>query len=112
MKKLLLACVAVMIGLSSYVFVVGRAEIAAARATNERLVRLAEAVERLTSRMDQILKERAMSNPGEQYDEWWSGSPPTLQSVTTARRTGESVEDWTARHDAAVAAAKAENPPV
>lgn len=62
MKKILLACVAVAIGLSAYVYLVGRAEIAATRAQSQQMNRMAEAIEQLTRRLDRLIQERERSN--------------------------------------------------
>lgn len=115
MKWLLAVCASLFFLASLYVYVLGRAEAANSRAMNERLSRLTEAVERLTTRMELVLQERSVmggAEVGELYADWWSGSPPQHIEVRTVKRPSETDAQCIARHDADVAAQRSAHPPI
>lgn len=85
--------------------------------TNNRIDRLTESVRRLSEQLDKLLRESKKMDPGYQYHSHYyanptPGQPPLLKEVMTRRMEGESVADWNARHDARVAQARADYPPI
>lgn len=84
---------------------------------DQRISRVTDSVERLVNNIDRLIEEMHMSQPGQQYAEWWSaGSPPIKRSVTTTfQDEGHETEtrsDWENRHNAAIYALKLQYPPI
>jgi hypothetical protein len=83
---------------------------------DNRITRVTDSVDRLVDKLDRLIEEMNVSEPGQQYAEWWSGSPPQKYSVTTtfqdSGHENETRTDWENRHNAAVYALKLQHPPV
>jgi hypothetical protein len=81
-----------------------------------RISRVTASVDRLVGKLERMIQEMQMSEPGQMYHEHWSGNPATKHTVTTtfqdAGHENESRSDWNARHEAAVLALKIAHPPL